>query len=84
VSDCELIGDVTASTQDRVRRNLGRGKVAEELIVLTRNEAAALAGDTLLRALIGARRAPRNHPGVHPCEGPARYHGRRSSGESKA
>ena len=50
VTDCELIGNVTASTQDRVLLKRGRGKVAEELIVLARNEAATLGGDTIVPA----------------------------------
>ena len=48
VTGCELLGDVTASTQDRVLLERGRGKVAEELIVLARNEAATLGGDTVV------------------------------------
>jgi hypothetical protein len=48
VAGCELIGDVTATTQDRVVLKRGRGKVAEELIVLARNEAATLGGDTVV------------------------------------
>jgi len=48
VAGCELVGDVTASTQDRVLLKRGRGKVAEELIVLARNEAATVGGDTIV------------------------------------
>jgi len=50
VTDCELVGAVTASTQNRVVLERGRGKVAEELIVLARNEAATLGGDTIVPA----------------------------------
>ncbi len=48
VRDCRQVGNVAASTQDRVVVERGRGKVAEELIVLARNEAATLGGDTVV------------------------------------
>ena len=48
VADCTLVGTVSSSTQDRVLLKRGRGKVAEELIVLARNEAATLGGDTIV------------------------------------
>lgn len=47
-ADCRLVGTVTSSTQDRVLIQRGRGKVAEELIVLARNEAATLGGNTIV------------------------------------
>ncbi|MEQ8858537.1 MAG: DUF4156 domain-containing protein [Pseudomonadales bacterium] len=50
VYGCELVGNVAASTQDRVLLKRGRGKVAEELIVMARNEAATLGGDTVVPA----------------------------------
>lgn len=48
VADCRKVGDVSASTQDRVIVERGRGKVAEELIVLARNEAATLGGNAIV------------------------------------
>lgn len=48
VAGCELVGNVRSSTQDRILLKRGRGKVAEELIVLARNEAALLGGDTIV------------------------------------
>lgn len=66
VADCELIGDVTASTQDRVLLKRGRGKVAEELIVLARNEAATLGGDTIVPA--GPMVDGRQEFAVYRCE----------------
>ena len=50
VTNCRLVGNVSATTQDRVLLERGRGKVAEELIVLARNEAASLGGDTIVPA----------------------------------
>jgi hypothetical protein len=47
-AECRLVGTVTSSTQDRVLIRRGRGKVAEELIVLARNEAATLGGNTIV------------------------------------
>lgn len=47
-AECRLVGTVTSSTQDRVLVQRGRGKVAEELIVLARNEAATLGGNTIV------------------------------------
>lgn len=47
-ADCRLVGTVTSSTQDRVLVERGRGKVAEELIVLARNQAASLGGNTIV------------------------------------
>lgn len=46
-AECRLVGNVTASTQDRVLLQRGSGKVAEELIVLARNEAATLGGNAI-------------------------------------
>jgi hypothetical protein len=48
VQGCQLVGNVTSTTQDRVLLKRGRSKVAEELIVLARNEAATLGGDTIV------------------------------------
>jgi hypothetical protein len=48
VAGCQQVGTVTSSTQNRVLLKRGRGKVAEELIVLARNEAATLGGDTIV------------------------------------
>jgi hypothetical protein len=46
-AECRLVGNVTASTQHRVLLERGSGKVAEELIVLARNEAATLGGNAI-------------------------------------
>lgn len=50
ITGCRLVGNVSATTRDRVVLQRGRGKVAEELIVLARNEAATLGGDTIVPA----------------------------------
>jgi hypothetical protein len=48
VGQCRQIGAVSSSTQDKVGVKRSRGKVAEELIVLARNEAAVIGGDTIV------------------------------------
>lgn len=48
VQDCQLVGNVTASTQDRVVMRRSMGKVSEELIVMARNEAPIVGGDTVV------------------------------------
>ena len=48
VLDCQLVGTVRSTTQNRVVFQRGRSKVAEELIVLARNEAVGLGGDTIV------------------------------------
>lgn len=48
VTQCTLVGNVSSSTQNRIVVKRGRGKVSEELIVLARNEAATLGGDTIV------------------------------------
>ncbi|MFU8815318.1 MAG: DUF4156 domain-containing protein [Pseudomonadales bacterium] len=50
VANCRQVGSVTSSTPDKVGVKRGRGKVAEELIVLARNEAANVGGDTIVPA----------------------------------
>jgi hypothetical protein len=50
VGNCRQIGSVSSSTQDKVGVQRGRGKVAEELVVLARNEAANIGGDTIVPA----------------------------------
>jgi len=50
VAGCRQVGIVSSTTQDRVLLTRGRGKVSEELIVLARNEAARLGGDTIVPA----------------------------------
>jgi hypothetical protein len=50
VGNCRQVGSVSSSTQDKVGVKRGRGKVAEELIVLARNEAANIGGDTIVPA----------------------------------
>jgi hypothetical protein len=50
VANCRHVGSVSSSTQDKVGVKRGRGKVAEELIVLARNEAANIGGDTITPA----------------------------------
>lgn len=48
VQNCRMLGTVRAKTQDRVVLERGRGKVAEELIVMARNEAAELGGNAVV------------------------------------
>lgn len=48
VAGCRQVGSVTSTTQNRVLVKRSRGKVSEELIVLARNEAATLGGDTIV------------------------------------
>jgi hypothetical protein len=67
VEGCRVVGHVTATTQDRVLLKRGRGKVAEELIVLARNEAATLGGDTVVPA--GAMAEGRQDFRVYRCDG---------------
>lgn len=66
VQDCRLVGTVTSSTQDQVLLKRGRAKVAEELIVLARNEAATLGGDVIVPA--GPMRDGRQDFNVFRCE----------------
>lgn len=65
VQDCRLVGTVTSTTQDRVLLRRGRAKVAEELIVLARNEAATLGGDVIVPA--GPMRDGRQDFNVYNC-----------------
>jgi hypothetical protein len=67
VGDCLLVGNVSTTTQDRVLLERGRGKVAEELIVLARNEAATLGGDTIVPA--GAMSNGHQDFNVYRCNG---------------
>lgn len=66
VQDCQMVGTVTSSTQNRVLLKRGRAKVAEELIVLARNEAATLGGDVIVPA--GPVREGRQDFDVFRCE----------------
>lgn len=66
VEDCRLVGTVTSTTQNRVVLERGRAKVAEELIVLGRNEAATLGGDVVVPA--GPMRDGRQDFNVYRCE----------------
>lgn len=66
VEDCQLVGNVTSTTQDRVLLRRGQAKVAEELIVLARNEAATLGGDVIVPA--GPMRDGRQDFSVYRCE----------------
>lgn len=66
VTGCRLVGNVSASTQDRVLIKRSRGKVAEELTVLARNEAATLGGDTVVPA--GPIRDGRQDFDVYRCD----------------
>lgn len=66
VEDCRLVGTVTSTTQNRVVLERGRAKVAEELIVLARNEAATLGGDVVVPA--GPMRDGRQDFNVYRCE----------------
>jgi hypothetical protein len=48
VAHCRQVGTVSSSTQDKIGVQRSRGKVAEELVVLARNEAASIGGDTIV------------------------------------
>lgn len=48
VANCRQVGTVSSSTQDRIGFQRSRGKVGEELVVLARNEAASIGGDTIV------------------------------------
>jgi len=48
VAQCRHVGSVSSSTQDKIGVQRSRGKVAEELVVLARNEAASIGGDTIV------------------------------------
>jgi hypothetical protein len=50
VANCRQIGSVSSNTPAKVGVQRGRGKVAEELVVLARNEAANIGGDTIVPA----------------------------------
>jgi hypothetical protein len=50
VTACQLVGKVTSSIPSRTLNKLSPGKVREQLIVLARNEAAGLDGDTIAPA----------------------------------
>jgi hypothetical protein len=50
VAQCRHVGAVSASTQDKIGVQRNRGKVGEELVVLARNEAASIGGDTIVVA----------------------------------
>jgi len=50
VTACELVGKVTSSIPSKTLNRLSPGKVREQLIVLARNEAAGLGGDTIAPA----------------------------------
>jgi hypothetical protein len=50
VAHCQLVGRVTSKTQNRVLLERSPGKVREELIVMARNEAPGLGGDTIVPA----------------------------------
>jgi hypothetical protein len=67
ITGCLLFGNVSATTQDRLVLQRGRGKVAEELIVLARNEAASLGGDTIVPA--GPMAEGRQNFDVYRCSG---------------
>ncbi len=66
VDDCEHVGTVAASTQNRMLLKRSRGKVAEELIVMARNEAATLGGDTVVPT--GAMAEGRQNFNVYRCD----------------
>jgi hypothetical protein len=48
IAQCRHVGSVSSSTQDKIGVERSRGKVAEELVVLARNEAASIGGDTIV------------------------------------
>ncbi len=55
ITTCELLGEVTSSTQDKIVVGRSSGKIQEELFVLARNEAAVQGADTIV-----AKAAPEN------------------------
>ena len=48
VTGCRQVGTVSAQTRDKVLIKRGGPKVREELLVLARNKAADLGGDTIV------------------------------------
>jgi hypothetical protein len=48
VGGCVLVGRVTSSVPSQALNRLSPGKVREQLIVLARNEAPGLGGDTIV------------------------------------
>jgi hypothetical protein len=48
IATCQRVGIVTTQTQSKVVVSRGDTKVREELLVLARNEAAALGADTIV------------------------------------
>jgi len=50
VSACTLVGKVTSNIPSKTLNKLSPGKVQEQLIVLARNEAPGLGGDTVVPA----------------------------------
>lgn len=50
VAACELVGKVTSSIPSKTLYRLSPGKVEEQLIVLARNDAQGLGGDTIVPA----------------------------------
>ena len=48
IASCERVGVVNSRTRARVGVKRGSGKVQEELIVLSRNEAARMGADTIV------------------------------------
>ncbi len=48
VAGCTKVGMISAHTRDKVVVNRSSGKVIEELLVLARNEADGLGGDTIV------------------------------------
>lgn len=66
VAGCRLVGTVTARTRNRILVERSRAKVGEELMVLARNEAATLGGDTLVAA--GPAHDGRQDFNVYRCE----------------
>ncbi len=48
VMNCQKVGMVSTNTKDKVVVNRSDSKVREELLVLARNEAARLGGDTIV------------------------------------
>lgn len=66
VAGCRLVGTVTANTIHRVLMKRDPDKVATELMVLARNEAAKLGGDSLVPA--GPATDGRQDFSVYRCE----------------
>ncbi len=46
--NCQKVGIISAHTKDQIVVNRSDSKVREELLVLARNEAARLSGDTIV------------------------------------